>query len=95
MQLLTKQGKLTRYAMACGYIEKTETPTHFINLMMDGSVIMVRTYNRETGSKGQASCRTARDGYRVCIDPKLPSLSIEFAWETIARALNNGRKLRA
>lgn len=65
MQLLTKQGKLTRYAMACGYIEKTETPKHFITLMMDGSVIMVRTYNRESGERGQTNCRTARDGYRA------------------------------
>lgn len=65
MQLLTKQGRLTRYAMACGYIEKTETPRYFITLLMDGSAIMVRTYNRETGDRGQVNCRTAREGYKA------------------------------
>ena len=63
MKLLDSRGKLTRYAMACGYIERTETPQHFVTLLMDGSVIMVRTYNRETGERGQANCRTTREGY--------------------------------
>lgn len=64
-RLLTKNGKLTRYAMACGYIEKTETPTHFITLMMDGNTITVRTYNRETRERGQCNCSTAKEGYRM------------------------------
>ena len=64
-QLLTKQGKLTRYALACGYIEKTETPKHFITLMMDGSTIMVRAYDRETRERGQCNCRTAKEGYKM------------------------------
>lgn len=63
--LTDSRGKLTRYALACGYIEKTETPTHFITLMMDGSVVMVRTYNRESGERGQTNCRTMRDAYKA------------------------------
>lgn len=63
MELLNARGRLTRYGLACGYIERTETPKHFITLLMDGSTILVKIYNRETQQHTQKVCKTAHAGY--------------------------------
>lgn len=65
MKLLTARNKLTRYALACGYIERTETPKYFITLYMDGSTIMVRVYNRERKELGQNNYRTMSSAYKA------------------------------
>lgn len=47
----TKRGRLNRYALACGYIERAESDSNHmefrsVQLCMDGSVIYVRCYRR-------------------------------------------------
>lgn len=63
MQLLSARGRLTRYGLACGYIERTETPYHFITLMMEGSTILVKVHDRTMQTTSQKSCRTVGSGY--------------------------------
>ena len=52
----TRGGRLNRYALACGYIERAEsidlyTPDfHSVTLDMAGSRIRVRTYQREANA---------------------------------------------
>jgi len=47
----TKQGRLNRYALACGYVERAESDYSLetyrsVELSMSGSVIHVLTYER-------------------------------------------------
>ena len=62
-QLLTRSGRLTRYALACGYTERVESPKVFITLLMDGSAILVRVYDRETRDRFQCRVGSMREGY--------------------------------
>lgn len=61
--LLTRSGRLTRYALACGYIERVVGPKVIITLLMDGSVVLVRVYNRETRDRYQCRVGSMREGY--------------------------------
>lgn len=63
MELLNARGRLTRYGLSCGYVERTETPYHFITLMMEGSTILVQVYDRILQIKSQKVCRTVGAGY--------------------------------
>lgn len=56
----TKRGRLNRYALACGYVERVATPVETadfksVTLNMEGSVIHVFVYKRETGRRSQFS----------------------------------------
>ncbi len=61
MELKTKSGRLTRYGLACGYIERRQSPDNdtfrVVTLEMSGSVLHVNTYQRETGERRQLSTR--------------------------------------
>ena len=63
MELMNARGRLTRYGLSCGYVERTETPYHFITLMMDGSTILVKVYDRIMQTSSQKICRTVGAGY--------------------------------
>lgn len=71
MQSLTaKDGKLTRYALACGYEERRDAdfddPTfRMVRLYMDGSTILVSVYQRATGTREQFNARTMRQAYAM------------------------------
>lgn len=53
----TQCGRLNRYALACGYIERAESEMdgeyRSVVLEMSGSVIQVKTYIRSSGYRGQ------------------------------------------
>lgn len=65
MKLLDKRGRLTRYGLSCGYVERFETPYFFLTLLMKGSTIFVRLYNRETGGRSESDCKTVREAYKL------------------------------
>lgn len=57
-QLKTKTGRLTRYALACGYIERTEYRVDtndfaVVTLCMSGSTILVKTYTRSDSHRSE------------------------------------------
>lgn len=79
-QLLTKSGRLTRYALACGYIERVESPKVFITLLMDGSAILVRVYNRETRDRFQCRVGSMKEGYWLFGQTKKVWLADQDDW---------------
>ncbi len=61
----TKRGRLNRYGLACGYIEKTETKVGSCSLYMDGSVIHVTLFNRDTNHRRQFSTHLVKEARKV------------------------------
>lgn len=66
----TKHGRLTRYALACGYVERVATPANMddfksVTLIMEGSVIQVFVYERRTGRRSQFSTQSIAEARRV------------------------------
>ena len=58
MKTHTKKGRLTRYGLACGYVERVETDTkspdfRSVELGMSGSVLYIRTYERAIDTRRQ------------------------------------------
>ena len=69
MQLRTKQGRLTRYGLACGYREKTVYGAGYshrvVILEMEHHVITVRTWVWDTCTRWQRSVATVRKARRL------------------------------
>lgn len=50
-RMRNKDGQLSQYAFACGYIQREETETQWLDLYHDGACYHVKYYNFETGEK--------------------------------------------
>ena len=80
MKLQTKSGRLTRYALSCGYVERSERDYgtidyHSVTLRMDCSVIQVLTYSR--GRASQFTARNIKEARRV-FSEQLRAHGLEF-----------------
>lgn len=70
MELKTKNNRLTRYALACGYVERATNETKRVTLLMEGSVIRIDSYDCDTGfrsSMAGGSMKTARARFQHLI----------------------------
>ena len=70
MELKTKRNRLTRYALACGYVERAISATKRVTLLMEGSAIRIDTYDSETGHRGMmqgGNMKTARERFQHLI----------------------------
>lgn len=68
----TKKGDLTRYALACGYVQRrsnefggNDEDHKSVQLYMDGSVIHVRVYRREDNRREVFSTNNLTEARRV------------------------------
>ena len=70
MELKNKDGRLTRYGLACGHIERKESEYEgdnyrSVTLKMDGSVLLVNCYNRELNIRESFGTNKIKDARRV------------------------------
>lgn len=75
----TKAGRLTPYALACGYIEKHETKPgtlggSSVTLWLEHGTLHVRQHNRDTGKRVFWECFERLTDARKCFDRAKKSL---------------------
>ena len=71
MELKTKRNRLTRYGLACGYIEKATNGIKTATLLMEGSHVRIDVYDKSTGKRssmpGSPNMKEARYRFQYLI----------------------------